>query len=98
MERQFNRERYLYYLLGAVLAYQGLLFGYGLIKCTSPGAAPNGGCPNIGDRFEKFSQSTTGAVLGLLAGSALSSSSSSGTSAKKKREETPTVDNTQKIC
>ena len=95
MEREFNRERYLYYLLGAVLAYQGLLFGYGLIRCTSPGAAVANGCPNIGARFEKFSQSTTGAVLGLLAGSAISASSGPP---KKKKEETPTLDNSKKIC
>lgn len=66
----FNRERFLYWLLGAVLGVNALFFGFGLFAC-SRADNPKEQCPEIGERFDNFVQTTLGAVLGLLAGSRL---------------------------
>lgn len=65
----FNRERFLFWLLAAVLATNGLFFAYGLIACSRT-QNPREICPNIGERFDTFSERTMAAVLGLIAGSA----------------------------
>ena len=75
MSKPFNRERFLFYLLAGVLGYQALFFGWGLYKCSM---AKDGKvrevCPQIGDRFDSFSERTLAAVLGLIAGGAAVSS------------------------
>ena len=65
--KPFNRERYLFYLLGAVLACNALFFGYGVVMC-SRSDDPVGTCPNIGARFDNYSEKALAAVLGLIAG------------------------------
>ena len=67
--KPFNRERFLFYLLGAVLAVNALFFGYGVVMC-SRADDPVGTCPNIGQRFDNYSEKALAAVLGLIAGSA----------------------------
>ena len=63
----FNRERFLFYLLGAVLSVNALFFGFGLFAC-SRSDDPAATCPNIGARFDNYSEKALAAVLGLIAG------------------------------
>jgi len=63
----FNRERFLFYLLGAVLAVNAFFFGVGLFAC-SRSKNPAMTCPNIGARFDNYSEKALAAVLGLIAG------------------------------
>ena len=68
--KPFNRERFLYWLLGAVLGVNALFFGFGLFSCSRANN-PREQCPELGQRYESFVQTSLGAVLGLLAGSAV---------------------------
>ena len=73
--KPFNRERFLFYLLATVLGYQALLFGWGIYKCsTATDGRVREICPDIGNRFDSFSERTLAAVLGLIAGGAAVSS------------------------
>ena len=65
--KPFNRERFLFYLLGAVLFVNALFFGFGLFACSRSGD-PSKTCPNIGARFDNYSEKALAAVLGLIAG------------------------------
>ena len=65
--KPFNRERFLFYLLGAVLAVNAVFFGFGLFAC-SRSSNPVEICPNIGARFDNYSEKALAAVLGLIAG------------------------------
>ena len=68
----FNRERFLYYLLAGVIGWQALVFSFGVAQCFSltPKTAMRDICPSLGDRFEGFTNTTLGAVLGLIGGAA----------------------------
>ena len=68
----FNRERFLYYLLAGVIGWQAILFSYGVAQCMSvtPKSEMHNICPQLGDRFETFTSTTLGAVLGLIGGAA----------------------------
>ena len=59
------RERFLLYVFAGLLTWQAGIFTYASILCTPDT------CPNIGDRYETFVNTSLGAVLGLLAGSNL---------------------------
>ena len=67
-----KREGILLGIFGALLAWQCATFTYGIHLCASSergqGVHP---CPNLGDRYQRFVESSTAAVLGLLAGSAM---------------------------
>ena len=65
--KPFNRERFLFYLLGAVLSVNALFFGFGLFAC-SRSDDPAKTCPDIGTRFDNYSEKALAAVLGLIAG------------------------------
>ena len=65
--KPFNRERFLFYLLGAVMGVNALFFAYGLFAC-SRSEQPHLICPNIGSRFDNYSEKALAAVLGLIAG------------------------------
>ena len=65
--KPFNRERFLFYLLGSVLAVNAVFFGFGLFAC-SRSDDPAATCPNIGARFDNYSEKALAAVLGLIAG------------------------------
>lgn len=67
--KEFNRERFLFWLLAGVLGVQALFFGYGLLACSRV-PDPSSVCPKIGDRFDAFGERTLAAVLGLVAGTA----------------------------
>ena len=67
----FNREKFLFWLLGLVIAYQGILFGFALYSCSTraPGTVTTD-CPDIGTRWDNYQDKTLAAVLGLIAGGA----------------------------
>ena len=77
----FNREKFLLYLLAGLLAWQATIFTFGVVLCSrvTPTTDISTVCPQLGNRFDKFVQTTLGAVLGLLAGAAVA-----GVSQKKK--------------
>jgi hypothetical protein len=60
-----ERERFLLYVFAGLLSWQAGLFTYAAFMCTPET------CPQIGDRYETFVNTSLGAVLGLLAGSNL---------------------------
>ena len=69
----FNREKFLLYLLAGLLAWQATIFTFGVVLCSrvTPTTDISTVCPQLGNRFDKFVQTTLGAVLGLLAGAAV---------------------------
>ena len=70
--KPFNREKFLLYMLAGLLTWQAAIFSFGVVLCSrvTPQANVTLVCPEIGSRFDKFVQTTLGAVLGLLAGAA----------------------------
>ena len=83
---EFNRERFLYYLLSSILAWQAIIFTFGVYKCAqvSPLTQMQEVCPKLGERYETFVNSALGAVLGLIGGSAVASAAFAS---KKQKEE-----------
>ena len=68
-----NRERFLLWLLAGLLSWQAGVFTYGVTLCARVSADEVGHvCPDLGDRFDTFVNTSLGAVLGLLAGSVTS--------------------------
>lgn len=65
--RPFNRERFLFWMLAGVMGVNALFFAYGLFAC-SRSDDPAKTCPNIGARFDNYSEKALAAVLGLIAG------------------------------
>lgn len=67
-----KREAFLLWILAGLLTWQAGIFTYGVHICsrveTQQGAHP---CPGIGDRYERFVETSLAAVLGLIAGGAL---------------------------
>ena len=82
--KPFNRERFLFYLLSAVLSVNALFFGFGLFAC-SRSDDPAKTCPDIGTRFDNYSEKALAAVLGLIAGAGAI------TLSQRKPEEPPAV-------
>ena len=70
--KPFNREKFLLWLLAGLLGWQAALFTFGTVMCTRVKAplTVRDTCPDLGNNYSKFVQTTLGAVLGLLAGSA----------------------------
>lgn len=65
-----KREHFLLWMLAGLLTWQAAIFSYGIHVCATLSHDTNHPvCPQIGDRFESFMQTSLGAVLGLLAGS-----------------------------
>ena len=87
--KSFNRERFLFLLFAGLLTYQATLFGFALVKCSTYDK-PREHCPEIGSRWDKFMETTTAAVLGLIAGSAAIAATSRSASNSKEDEEPPT--------
>ena len=84
----FNRERFLYWLLGAVLGVNALFFGFGLFSC-SRADNPKEQCPEIGKRFDSYSEKALAAVLGLIAGAGAVSLSQKQVSSVKAEPKKP---------
>ena len=68
----FNREKFLLWTLASLLGWQAMLFSYGTYKCTTVRSplTVRDVCPKLGDRFETFTNTSLGAILGLLGGAA----------------------------
>ena len=69
--KEFNREKFLLFILAGLLFWQSALFTFGLLMCSrvQPINKITDICPDIGRRYDHYVQSTLAAVLGLLAGS-----------------------------
>ena len=65
--KPFNRERFLFWLLAGVMGMNALFFAYGLFAC-SRSEEPHLICPDVGTRFDNYSEKALAAVLGLIAG------------------------------
>lgn len=62
-----KRERFLLWVFAGLLAWQAGIFTFGMVRCAQA-KDPHAMCPQIGDRYETFVNTSLGAVLGLLAG------------------------------
>ena len=91
--KPFNRERFLFYLLGAVLSVNALFFGFGLFACSRSNDPVNT-CPNIGARFDNYSEKALAAVLGLIAGAGAITLSQNKTEPEDKRPQSKKPDKT----
>lgn len=68
-----KREQFLLWTLASLLSWQAGLFTYGIHICAQLSHDTHHPvCPQIGDRFESFMNTSLGAVLGLLAGGVVS--------------------------
>ena len=68
-----KREQFLLWMLSGLLGWQCLMFTYGTYLCSQvKGTDIKNVCPDLGQRYDSFVQTSLGAVLGLLAGSAIS--------------------------
>ena len=87
--KPFNREKFLLWMLAGLLTWQAAIFSFGVVLCSrvSPQADVTVVCPEIGSRFDKFVQTTLGAVLGLLAGAAALSTNQRSPSPSGERDK-----------
>ena len=91
--KQFNREKFLLFLLAGLLSWQAGIFTFGVVLCSrvTPQENISDVCPELGSRFDKFVQTTLGAVLGLLAGAAAISTTQGGSASQRKKPGEPPV-------
>ena len=68
-----KREAFLLWVFAGLLFWQAGLFTYGTVMCASVKAPQTvrTACPDLAENYSKFVQTSLGAVLGLLAGSAV---------------------------
>jgi len=67
-----KRESFLLWTFAGMLAWQAGLFTFATVKCGQMTASEViAVCPKLGERYDRFVQTTLGAVLGLLAGKAI---------------------------
>ena len=68
-----KRELFLLWIFAGLLMWQAGLFTYGTVMCANVRAplTIRDTCPDLAENYSKFVQTTLGAVLGLLAGSAV---------------------------
>lgn len=67
--KPFNRERFLFYLLAAIFAWQAALFTGSVIGCFRQGGLRT--CPEIGNRYENTVNVMVATTLALLTGGAV---------------------------
>lgn len=86
--KEFNREKFLLWLLAGLLAWQAGIFSFGTYQCTRVKAPQmvKDNCPLLGDRFETFANTSMGAILGLLAGSAALSAAKKNQKRERKED------------
>ena len=68
-----KREAFLLWVFAGLLTWQAGLFTYGTVMCANvkAPATVRTACPDLAENYSKFVQTSLGAVLGLLAGSAI---------------------------
>ena len=68
-----RREAFLLWVFAGLLTWQAGLFTYGTVMCANVKAPATirTACPDLAENYSKFVQTSLGAVLGLLAGSAI---------------------------
>ena len=62
--KPFNRERFLFYLLASVFAWQAVLFSFGVVMCFRQGGLK--ACPDLGDRYSDTVNVMVATTLALL--------------------------------
>ena len=79
---QFNRERFLFWMLAGIFIFEGLLFTAGFVACWRGGGLQ--ACPQLGDRYEATFSVMVATTLALLTGGAVVS-----TAMGKGKEDSP---------
>ena len=67
----FSREKFLFRMLGAIFAWQAVIFSYAVVQCFDDGGKD--ACPNLGKQFEANTNLMVATTLALLTGSAVTS-------------------------
>ena len=62
--KPFNREKFLFYLLASVFAWQAVLFSFGVVMCFRQGGLK--ACPDLGDRYSDTVNVMVATTLALL--------------------------------
>ena len=62
--KPFNREKFLFRLLGLIFLWQASLFTFGVIGCFNQGGLK--ACPGLGDRYENTVNVMVATTLALL--------------------------------
>lgn len=80
--KQFNREKFLLFMLAGIFTWQAALFTGGVIGCFQQGGRE--ACPDIGERYENTVNVMVATTLALLGASTII-----GSQKKGKDEEPP---------
>ena len=67
--KPFNRERFLFYMLGAIFVWQASIFTFAVVGCFRAG--PQQACPELGKRYENTVNVMVATTLALLTGGAV---------------------------
>ena len=67
----FNREKFLFYMLAGIFAWQAALFSWGAWGCFKAGGLS--ACPELGRRYENTTNLMVATVLALLGAGAVAS-------------------------
>ena len=65
--KPFNRERFLFYLLGGIFIWQATIFSFAVWGCFAGGGLK--ACPELGKRYENTVNVMVATTLALLTGS-----------------------------
>ena len=65
--KPFNRERFLFYLLGGIFIWQATIFSFAVWGCFTGGGLK--ACPELGKRYENTVNVMVATTLALLTGS-----------------------------
>lgn len=74
----FNREKFLFRLLGLIFLWQASLFTFGVIGCFNQGGLK--ACPGLGDRYENTVNVMVATTLALLGTTAVIGKATAGNS------------------
>lgn len=74
----FNREKFLFRLLGLIFLWQASLFTFGVIACFNQGGLK--ACPGLGDRYENTVNVMVATTLALLGTTAVIGKATAGNS------------------
>ena len=78
----FNRERFLFWMLASIFAWQAAIFTAGVVGCFKLGGLD--ACPDLGKRYETTVNVMVATTLALLTGGAVA-----GQISKKPEDKDP---------
>ena len=67
--KSFNREKFLFAMLGGIFIWQAALFSVGVFGCFKQGGLK--ACPELGERYENTVNVMVATTLALLTGGAV---------------------------